>query len=143
MTTEELLKQQTQNNNEEESENSAVVAYKKNNLQIESKIKLIESLYEGILQFNANAIKSIQDNNVEKKVYWLQRTSAIFTELMNAIDLEAEGTLPAYLYGLYGEQLKILFAANKENSIEKILTVNKVVIELLDAWREVNHLDKK
>jgi hypothetical protein len=56
MTTEELLKQQTQNNNEEDSENSAVVAYKKNNLQIESKIKLIESLYEGILQFNANAI---------------------------------------------------------------------------------------
>ena len=95
------------------------------------------------MQFNANAIKSIQDNDVEKKVYWLQRTSAIFTELMNAIDLEAEGTLPAYLYGLYGEQLKILFAANKENSIEKILTVNKVVIELLDAWREVNHLDKK
>ena len=143
MTTEELLNKQQNNSNEEDSENSAVLAYKKNNLQIESKIKLIESLYEGILQFNANAIKAIQENNVEKKVYWLQRTSSIFIELMNAIDLEAEGTISDYLYGLYGEQLKILFVANKANSIEDILTVNKVVIELLDAWRESNNLDEK
>jgi len=139
MTTEDLFKVKI---NDDDSENSAVIAYKTNNLQIDSKIKLIESLYEGILVFNANIIKSIKDNEIELKVDWVNRSTAVFIELMNALDLDSAGTIAEYLNNLYAQQLKYLREANKDNDIAKVKLVNNVVIGLLDAWRETNNIDK-
>lgn len=134
MTTEELLKQQQTT---DEENNSAVQAYKRNNLHIESKIKLVEALYEGILRFNSNLIKAIEENDVEAKVEWANKSSSIFIELMNALDMDSEGTIAQYLHGLYSQQLRYLFEANRDNDIEKVELVNKVVRGLLEAWREV------
>ncbi|HIC10045.1 MAG TPA: flagellar export chaperone FliS [Campylobacterales bacterium] len=134
MTTEELLKQQQAT---DEENNSAVQAYKRNNLHIESKIKLVEALYEGILRFNSNLIKAIEENDVEAKVEWANKSSSIFIELMNALDMDSEGTIAQYLQGLYSQQLQYLFEANRDNDIEKVELVNKVVRGLLEAWREV------
>ena len=134
MTTEELLKQQQTT---DEENNSAVQAYKRNNLHIESKIKLVEALYEGLLRFNSNLIKAIEENDVEAKVEWANKSSSIFIELMNALDMDSEGTIAQYLHGLYSQQLRYLFEANRDNDIEKVELVNKVVRGLLEAWREV------
>ncbi len=134
MTTEELLKQQQTT---DEENNSAVQAYKRNNLHIESKIKLVEALYEGILRFNSNLIKAIEENDVEAKVEWANKSSSIFIELMNALDMDSEGTIAQYLHGLYSQQLQYLFEANRDNDIEKVELVNRVVKGLLEAWREV------
>ena len=134
MTTEELLKQQQTT---DEENNSAVQAYKRNNLHIESKIKLVEALYEGILRFNSNLIKAIEENDVEAKVEWANKSSSIFIELMNALDMDSEGTIAQYLHGLYSQQLRYLFEANRDNDIEKVELVNRVVRGLLEAWREV------
>ena len=134
MTTEELLKQQQAT---DEENNSAVQAYKRNNLHIESKIKLVEALYEGILRFNSNLIKAIEENDVEAKVEWANKSSSIFIELMNALDMDSEGTIAQYLQGLYSQQLQYLFEANRDNDIEKVELVNKVVRGLLEAWREI------
>ena len=139
MTTEELLKQQQTN---DEDNNSAVTAYKRNNLHIDSKIKLVESLYEGVLKFNSNIIKAIQDNDIEKKIEWVNRSNAIFVELMNALDLEAEGTIGQYLNRLYAQQLQYLFEANRDNDIAKVELVNNVVRGLLEAWRETAFVQK-
>jgi flagellar protein FliS len=138
MTTEDLFKVK---NAEEETENSAVTAYKKNNLQIESKIKLVQAMYEGILVFNANLIKAIEEGNVEDKVNWTNRSTDIFIELMNALDLDSEGTIAEYLNQLYGQQLTYLREANRDDDIEKVKLINNVVMGLLDAWREVNNID--
>jgi flagellar protein FliS len=140
MTTEERLRQQKQV--EEDNENSAVTAYKRNNLHIESKIKLVEALYEGVLNFNSNFIKAIEDGDIEKKVYWANRSTSIIIELMNALDLDADGTVGDYLNRLYTHQLDQLYSANRDNNIEKIKSVNKVIMGLLEAWRETNGLSK-
>jgi flagellar protein FliS len=140
MTTEERLRQQKQV--EEDNENSAVTAYKRNNLHIESKIKLVEALYEGVLNFNSNFIKAIEDGDIEKKVYWANRSTSIIIELMNALDLDADGTVGDYLNRLYTHQLDQLYSANRDNNIEKIKSVNKVIMGLLEAWREANGLSK-
>jgi flagellar protein FliS len=136
MTTEELLKQQQQT--EDDGENSAVVAYKRNNLHIESKIKLVEALYEGLLNFNSNIIKAIEEGDVEKKIEWVNRSTSIIIELMNALDLDAEGSIADYLNRLYTQQLQYIFEANRDDDIEKVKTVNNVVRGLLDAWRETS-----
>ncbi len=118
--------------------NLAINAYNQNNVQVESPHRLIEMLYEGILRFNTQAKKAITDGDIEKRVYWLNRSAAIFTELMNALDLEEEGTLPEYLQGLYAYQLERITEANMKNDSEIIDSINTVVRGLLDAWREVN-----
>jgi flagellar protein FliS len=133
MTTEEILKQQKAN---EDEENTAVTAYKRNNLHIDSKVKLVEALYEGILTFNRNTAKAIEEGNVEDKINWLNRTGDIFAELIDSLDMKAKGTIAEYLQGLYNHQMGLLFEINRDNDLEKLESVNQVVRGLLDAWRE-------
>lgn len=114
----------------------AMQAYTQNQIQIESPKKLIEMLYEGILRFNSLAIKQIEVSNIEKKVYYINRSNAIFTELINSLNLDLEGSVGPYLYGLYNYQIKLLNQANINNHTQNIHTVNNVVKGLLEAWRE-------
>ena len=115
---------------------SAYNTYKQNDMHVESPYKLIEMLYQGILKFNIQAKKAIQTGNNEKKVYWINRSNAIFIELMNSIDFSSNGTSANYLSGLYDYQINMLNIANLSNDSSKIDLVNNVIKGLLDAWRE-------
>ena len=125
------------------SPNLAYATYSQNNISIESSEKLIEMLYEGVLRFASLSIRAIETNNLEKKSYWINRTVAIFSELLNSINYEA-GDISHYLTGLYLHQIKTLSLANLENDSKKIEEVINVTKELLQAWREeTNHdMDK-
>jgi flagellar protein FliS len=92
-------------------------------------------MYEGVLRFNAQAKKSIKDNNIEKKTYWINRSIAVIAELINSLDF-SHGDVAAYLNGLYNYQIKLLSEANLQNDIEKIDEVTNVFKGLLEAWRE-------
>jgi flagellar protein FliS len=110
--------------------------YNENNLNVESSTKLIEMLYEGVLRFNSQAKKAIKDGNIEKRVYWTNRSIAIITELISALDMTQEGTIASYLEGLYSYEIKLLTEAGLENDIVKLDEVTQVFKELLVAWRE-------
>jgi len=112
-------------------------SYIENNIGIESPFKLIEMLYEGVLRFNAQAKKAINDDNCEKKVYWLNRSIAIIVELMATLD-KSQGNVSAYLEGLYSYQIQLLTNANLENDTAKIDEVSQVFKGLLEAWRETS-----
>ena len=105
-------------------------------MRVESPQKLVEMLYEGVLRFNMQAKRSITSNDIEKRTYWINRSSAIFSELLSSLDFNTNGDIARYLDGLYTHQLQTLSQANIENSSEKIDQVNKVVKGLLEAWRE-------
>jgi flagellar protein FliS len=142
LTTEEILNQQKKTAVDDD-ENSAVVAYKRNDLHIDSKVKLVEALYEGILKFNTNIAKAITDGDVEQKTHWINRTNSIFVELVNALDMKAEGTTAEYLNGLYNHQITLLFEVNRDDDLEKLESINRVVKGLLEAWREDSGIDSK
>lgn len=110
--------------------------YAQNNVSVESPQKLVEMLYEGILRFNMQAKRAITIDDIEKKTYFINRSTAIFVELSNSLTFDMEGEISDYLHGLYAHQLQTLGEANLENSIEKINQVNTVVKGLLEAWRE-------
>jgi len=110
--------------------------YAQNDISIESPQKLVEMLYEGVLRFNMQAKRAIENKDIEKRTYWINRSTAILTELLNSLDMEADGDLSSYLQGLYTHQLQSLAKANQENSIAVINEVNKVIKGLLEAWRE-------
>ena len=116
--------------------NNAHNIYAQNNVGIESPAKLIEMLYEGVLRFNAQAKKAIKDGDLEKRVYWTNRSVAIITELITILDKEQSGTISAYLEGLYNYQLQLLVMSGIENSTEKLDECSNVFKALLEAWRE-------
>ena len=116
--------------------NLALNAYNQNNVQVESPHRLIEMLFEGVLRFNTQAKKALIEGDIEKRVYWLNRSAAIFTELMNSLNHKEDGSTSEYLEGLYAYQLERLTQANMEESSEIIDEVNTVVRGLLDGWRE-------
>lgn len=119
--------------------NLAYNTYAQNNIGIESPEKLIEMLYEGTLRFNMQAIRSIQNNDIEKRTYWINRSMAIFIELIQTLDF-SHGDIAHYLSGLYNYQVQLLIEANLENKIEKIEEVNSVIKGLLEAWRETTQI---
>lgn len=115
--------------------NVAYNTYAQNDVTVESPTKLIEMLYEGILRFNFQAKKAIEAHDVEKRTYWINRSSNIFTELMSTLNFE-RGDISYYLQGLYGYQLQTLAEVNINNDAEKLDQVNQVVKGLLEAWKE-------
>ena len=120
--------------------NTAHNIYAQNNVGIESPAKLIEMLYEGVLRFNAQAKKSIKDVNIEKRVYWINRSTAIITELISVLDKDQPGDITEYLEGLYNYEIQLLSDANNESDISKLDEVSNVFKVLLEAWRETTNV---
>lgn len=115
--------------------------YAQNNIGIESPAKLVEMLYEGVLRFNAQAKKAVKDGNIEKRVYWTNRSVAIITELISILDFKG-GNVARYLEGLYNYEIQLLSAANVGKDIAKYDEVSNVFKCLLDAWRETTNVAK-
>jgi flagellar secretion chaperone FliS len=115
--------------------NAAHNIYAQNNIGVESPAKLIEMLYEGVLRFNAQARKAIKDNNIEKRVYWINRSTAIMTELISVLDHD-HGDVANYLEGLYNYEIQLLAEAGNEKSMAKMDECSNVFKVLLEAWRE-------
>lgn len=113
--------------------------YAQNNVGIESPAKLIEMLYEGVLKFNAQAKKAINDGNIEKRVYWINRSVAIITELISVLDFK-EGRISQYLEGLYNYEIQLLTLAGAHSDEAKLDEVSNVFRVLLDAWRETTYV---
>lgn len=118
--------------------NNAYNIYQQNSVSVESPVKLVEMLYEGILRFSAQAKHYMETEDIEKKIYYINRTTDIFTELLNTLDYDRGGDVAVYLTGLYTHQIKLLTQANVANDTTKIDIVMNVARGLLEAWREIN-----
>jgi len=119
--------------------NLAYNTYTQNNMGVESSEKLIQMMYEGILRFNMQAKRAISENNIELRTYWINRSTAVFSELINCLDYN-HGDVAHYLSGLYSYQLHLLMEANINNDSVKIDEVNSVVKGLLEAWKECTNV---
>ena len=115
--------------------NLAYSAYSQNNVSIESSEKLIKMLYEGILKFTSQAKRAIELEDTEKKVYWINRTTAIFSELLNSLNYDG-GEIAHYLSGLYTHQIRLLSESNMNDDAKKLEEVISVTKTLLAAWNE-------
>ncbi len=116
--------------------NQAINSYNQMNMNIDKPEKLILMLYEGALRFTTFAKKAIEKNDIEKKVNYIIKTSNIFIELINSLDIEKGGDIAIYLQGLYTQQLKNLAEANAKNDIKYLDETINVLKELISAWKE-------
>lgn len=115
--------------------NLAYNTYTQNNIGVESPEKLIQMMYEGVLRFNMQAKRSMSEGDIERRTYWVNRSSAVLSELINILDY-SQGDIAHYLSGLYTYQLRLLVEANLYNDLSKLNEVNSVIKGLLEAWKE-------
>lgn len=118
---------------------NAYSTYTQNNVGVESPEKLIEMLYEGVLRFNAQAKRAMMEQQIEKKVYWINRSVAVITELINSLD-KSHGEVGFYLEGLYNYQISLLTSAIVESDTAKLDEVSHVFKGLAEAWRETTNV---
>lgn len=112
-------------------------AYTQNAVTTQSPYKLVQMLFEGILKFVSQARKSMESDDIEKQVYWINRAIDIFAELMASLDFSGENEqMASYLQGLYTHQIKLLTEANLECDPQRLDIVLKVTKGLLEAWNE-------
>ena len=124
------------------SSNAAYAAYNQNNMGIDSPQKLISMLYEGILRFIYRAKKAMDEGDIENKVLFLNKTNAIFFELINSLDM-SQGQISQYLQGLYSRQIQLISEANITNDQSKLDEVIHVTRELLEAWKDATRSDNE
>lgn len=122
-------------------QNNAYQAYNASNISVESPQKLVLMLYEGVLRFISRAKKAIIENNIQDKVLYINKTSAIFMELSNSLDM-SQGDVSYYLKGLYGREIVRLIEANIKNDPKLLDEVVNVTRELIAAWNDVTKPDE-
>lgn len=114
---------------------NAYNTYNTINNSVENQEKLVLMLYEGILRFVARAKKAMSEKNVQDKVLFINKTSAIFMELSNSINYSG-GDVAYYLKGLYAREIARLMEANAKNDPNLLDEVINVTRELISAWNE-------
>jgi flagellar protein FliS len=96
---------------------------------------LILKLYEGLLKFLGFVKFSIEENEIEQKFEYINKSIAIFDELRNILDFDG-GDIAYYLDGLYLYQIETLFSAGINDNLEAIAQVTKVTQGLIEAWKD-------
>lgn len=119
--------------------NLAYNTYAQNEMGVESPEKLIQMMYEGVLRFNMQAKRSMAEGNIERRIYWINRSNAVICELINILDF-SQGEISYYLSGLYNYQLQLLMEASIHNDLTKLDEVTHVMKGLLEAWRETTNV---
>ena len=77
-----------------------------------------------------------EKNNPAEKGATLGKAHDIIIELLNTLDFEAGGDIALDLERLYNFMIEQLVKANIENNKEPLLLVQKLLDNLLSAWRE-------
>ena len=112
-----------------------IEAYTQQNAVSDDPYMLVLKLYEGLLKYLSFVKVSMEENDVESKFTYINRTVAIFDELRNVLDFEG-GDVAYYLDGLYLYQIETVFAAGVDDNVNAVNQVMKVVQGLIDAWKE-------
>lgn len=63
------------------------------------------------MRFCARAKVAIRNEDIEQRVYFVKRTTAIFIELINTLNYEKGGEVAHYLSGLYTREIQLLSLA--------------------------------
>jgi len=100
-------------------------------------VELLIMLYDGAIEFINKAKKAILEGNLQEKIDNLERVTRIIEELLASLNKEIGGKIAENLEILYIFCLRELAKANLKNDIASLEVVEKILLELRDAWRQI------
>lgn len=100
-------------------------------------VDLLIMLYDGAIDFLNRAKKAILAKDLQEKVDNIYRLTRIIEELLASLNKEAGGKIADNLESLYIFCLQEVSKANLRNDIAYLDSVEKILMELRDAWRQI------
>lgn len=117
--------------------------YKEVQIKTANQGKLLLMLYQGCVKFLRLAKRHIEDKNFAGANENLIKAQSIINELMITLDREKGGEIADNLYKLYDFMNRQLIQANIKKEIKSIEIVEELILELLDAWKEIINKTEK
>jgi flagellar secretion chaperone FliS len=105
--------------------------------------QLLLMFYDGAIRFSALAVQSIDDEDIEKRNYYINKASAIISELAASLNHDIGAIATADLDALYNFMLKELMTANIKNDPEPIIQVKKMLTDLRETWNHAIALNNE
>ncbi|MBU0665489.1 MAG: flagellar export chaperone FliS [Proteobacteria bacterium] len=116
--------------------------YQQNHIYTATQEQILIMLYDGAIRFTRQAIMAGEQGNQAEKLGRISKTLAIITEFSNTLNHEIGGKIAADLDGLYQFMIRELNAARKDESGEKLKTVERLLVDLRETWGQaidINH----
>jgi len=113
---------------------NAYTQYRKAQVETADQRQVILMLYDGALRFLGSGMGALRQGDLQAAHKNLLRVQDIVCELMASLDLEA-GEVAVSLYRLYEYSYHLLLQANIKKDIEPLYQVEKMLLELREAWQ--------
>ncbi|MEA2064022.1 MAG: flagellar export chaperone FliS [Gemmatimonadota bacterium] len=114
--------------------NLGVKGYQEMRVRSASPEQLILMLYDGALRFLRQAIKALEEKQLETAHNNLIRTQNILTELIASLDLEEGGKIASNLLRIYEFMHRTLVQANLKKEPEPARQIMKQIKKLRESW---------
>ena len=117
--------------------------YLANSVNAASPEQLMLMLYDGAVRFISLGIQAIENGLIDKRAYYINKTSAIVSEFAATLDHSQDAKLAEDLDALYGYMLNRLMEANLKNDAAPLLEVKKLLTDLRATWAQAIDINKK
>jgi flagellar protein FliS len=105
--------------------------------------QLMLMLYDGAVRFISLAIQAIENGLIDKRAYYINKTSAIVSEFAATLDHSMNPKLAEDLDALYGYMQNRMLEANLKNDIEPLVEVKTMLSDLRATWAQAIEINKQ
>jgi len=117
--------------------------YLANQVATASPEQLLLMLYDGAIRFASLAVKAIEAGDIEKRAYYINKTSAIIGELDATLDFDVDPNLAENLDALYHYMLRQLIDGNLGNRAQPVHEVIDMLRDLRQTWAEAIQITRQ
>ena len=119
------------------AQNQALKLYLQQQVMTASPAKLVQMLYDHAIDSLKDAIKAIEEKNIEKRWNSTNKATEIITHLWTTLDMEGGGDIAKNLDQLFAFMITKLPEVDFKNNPEPARDVIKLLEPLRDAWKEL------
>ncbi|WP_448872796.1 flagellar export chaperone FliS [Desulfobulbus propionicus] len=123
--------------------NGYVNQYLTNTVNSASPEQLMLMLYDGAIRFISLGIQAIENGLIDKRAYYINKTSAIVTEFAATLDHSMNPQLAEDLDALYNYMLNRMMEANLKNDPQLLIEVKKMLSDLRATWAQAIEINKQ
>lgn len=116
--------------------------YLDNTVHSASPEQLMLMLYDGAIRFISLGIQAIENGQIDKRAYYINKTSAIVSEFSATLDHSMNAKLADDLDSLYAYMLRRMMAANLKNDTAPLIEVKKMLADLRATWAQAIDINK-
>jgi len=117
--------------------------YMTNTVNSASPEQLMLMLYDGAIRFITLGIQAIENGMIDKRAYYINKTSAIVSEFAATLDHNQNAKLAEDLDSLYGYMLRRMMQANLKNDADALIEVKNLLTDLRATWAEAININKQ